>query len=357
MRTLSTSWITDCFPIEERPMKLKQPPPFSWQKTLWSNLCDQFESQQLAHAYLISGPRGTGKDLFANAFAKYLMCVSPNKSIACGGCKNCLLGREAGHPDIIKIIVEEGSRDIKVEQIRALSDFLVQTSQGGRAKITLITDAHHMNTAAANALLKTLEEPTPSTYIFLLSHLPGSLPATIRSRCQKLIMPTPSNKDAVDWLKQHIPDQEDPQFLAIAAGNCPLLALELARSGGLDHQQQFLQKLTQLTSGKTSIQATVGLATKLGETEVIGYLREVSTTLIKYLLINQKPSEIESHQAILLELFRGKEVAYQQILLSLMRFYEQVIESQRQLMSGANPNPQLIVESLLWRWSQLRTFQ
>ena len=101
----------------------------------------------------------------------------------------------------------------------------------------------------------------------------------------------------------------------------------------------------------------MGLATKLGETEVIGYLREVSTMLIKHLLINQQPSEIESHQAILLELFRGKEVAYQQILLSLMRFYAQVLESQRRLMSGANPNPQLIVESLLWRWSQLRTFQ
>ena len=338
-------------------MELKEQPPFPWQKTLWSNLYSQFQSQQLAHAYLISGSRGTGKNLFANAFAKFVMCLLPNKDVACGKCKNCLLGGESGHPDIIKILVEEGSRDIKIEQIRSLSDSLMQTSQGGRAKITLIADAHHMNTAAANALLKTLEEPTSSTYIFLLSHLPGSLPATIRSRCQKLIMPTPSNIEAVDWLKQQITDQEDPQSLAIASGNCPLLALDLARSGGLDKQQQFLQKLTQLTSGKTSIQATVGLATKLGETEVIGYLREVSTMLIKHLLINQQPSGIESHQAILLELFRGKEVAYQQILLSLMRFYEHVLESQRRLMSGANPNPQLIVESLLWRWSQLRIFQ
>ena len=79
--------------------------------------------------------------------------------------------------------------------------------------------------------------------------------------------------------------------------------------------------------------------------------------LIKHLLANQQPSEMESHQAILLELFPGEEVPNQQMLMSLMQFYEQVIESQQQLMSGANPNPQLIVESLLWRWSQLRTFQ
>ena len=338
-------------------MQLKEQPPYPWQKSLWSNLCGQFEAEQLAHAYLISGPRGTGKNLFANAFAKFVMCLSPNKVVACGECKHCQLGGRSGHPDITKILVEEGSRDIKIEQIRSLSDSIAQTSQGGRAKITLITDAHCMNTAAANALLKTLEEPTPSTYIFLLSHVPGSLPATIRSRCQKLIMPTPSNLETADWLKQHIGDHEDPQSLAIAAGNCPLLALELSRSGGLDNQQQFLQKLIQLTSGKTSIQATVTLVTKLGETEVIDYLRKVSTMLIKHLLVNQQPSETESHQAILLELFSGEKVPNQQILMSLMKFYEQVIESQQQLMSGANPNPQLIVESLLWRWSQLRTFQ
>ena len=338
-------------------MQLKEQPPYSWQRSLWINLCSQYEAGQLAHAYLISGARGTGKNLFANAFAKFVMCLSPNKGVACGECKNCQLGGESGHPDIVRILVEEGSRDIKIEQIRSLSESLAQTSQGGRAKITLITDAHYMNTAAANALLKTLEEPTDSTYIFLLSHLPGSLPATIRSRCQKLIMPTPSNIVAVHWLEQHIEDQEDLQSLAIAAGNCPLLALELARSGGLDNQQQFLQKLTQLTSGKTSIQTTVTLAAKLGETEVIDYLRKVSAMLIKHLLANQQPSEMESHQAILLELFPGEEVPNQQMLMSLMQFYEQVIESQQQLMSGANPNPQLIVESLLWRWSQLRTFQ
>ena len=89
-------------------MELKEQPPFPWQKTLWSNLYSQFQSQQLAHAYLISGSRGTGKNLFANAFAKFVMCLLPVKDVACGKCKNCLLGGESGHPDIIKILVEEG---------------------------------------------------------------------------------------------------------------------------------------------------------------------------------------------------------------------------------------------------------
>lgn len=338
-------------------MKLEKQAPFPWQKGLWSNLCGLYMSQKLAHAYLISGPQGTGKELFVTEFANFVMCNTQNNELACNNCRNCLLGRKSGHPDIVYLKIEEGSSNIKIQQIRELSEFFLQTSYSGRAKIAIINNAHCMNTAAANALLKTLEEPTKNTYLFLVSHLPGSIVATIRSRCQKLIMSTPSNRETVDWLKQYIPDQENPQTLAITARNCPLLALELARSGGLHNKHQFLQKLTELTAGKASIQAVARLAVKLGEVETIGYLLEVSSLLIKHILLNQQPSDIESHQGALLELFHVKRTCSQKTVLSLMRFYDQVLESQQQLMGVANPNSQLIVESMLWRWSQLMTFQ
>ncbi|NKB31721.1 MAG: DNA polymerase III subunit delta' [Pseudomonadales bacterium] len=334
-------------------MKLEEHPPFPWQQSMWGTLCSQFESQQLAHAFMISGSLGTGKKLFVREFAKFVMCMSPDKGLACGECRSCLFGEESGHPDISLIEVEDGSRDIKIEQIRGLSNFLSQTSHAGRAKIAIIADAHRMNFAAANALLKTLEEPTAHTYLFLVSHLPGSLPATIRSRCQKLFMPIPTAEVAIDWIKRHLADQEDPKAHALAARNCPLLALELAQSGGLENQIQFLQKLKQLSVGKTSIQATATLAVKLGEQAVIGYLLEVSTILIKYLLTNQQPSESESEYQDLLAWFRRDGVASAQMPRRLMQFYGLAVEAQRQLMSGSNPNPQLIMESLLWRWSQL----
>ncbi len=105
--------------------------------------------------------------------------------------------------------------------------------------------------------------------------------------------------------------------------------------------------------GKTSIQATATLAVKLGEQAVIGYLLEVSTILIKYLLTNQQPSESESEYQDLLAWFRRDGVASAQMPRRLMQFYGLAVEAQRQPMSGSNPNPQLIMESLLWRWSQL----
>tara|TARA_B100001123_G_scaffold256955_1_gene286448 strand:- start:365 stop:1327 length:963 start_codon:yes stop_codon:yes gene_type:complete len=319
----------------------------------------QLESERLAHANLICGALGTGKNILANAFAKYVMCSSSEKGITCGNCRNCLLEQGSGHPDIIRIGVEEGKKDISIEQIRSLSAFFLKTSHGRRAKIALITDAHHMNTSAANALLKTLEEPTPSSYLFLVTHLPGSLPATIRSRCQKLTMPTPTKEEAKTWLRQHAPDQEDPKSLLIAARNCPLLALELVTSGILDNERQFLKKLVQLAEGETSIQTTVKLATKLEQAKVIRYLLEVSTMLVRYLLIDQQPRGFRSEHTDLFELFRINHQPAQQmqILRNLIDFYDMVMESQKNLLSKANPNSQLILESLLWRWSQLRVLQ
>jgi DNA polymerase III subunit delta' len=338
-------------------MSLQQQIPFPWQKPLWDKLTSQFNENKLAHAYLIFGSQGIGKELFAYEFSRYVMCSTPSNLAACGTCENCKYGFDAetgsGHPDIVVLAIEEGSRDIKIDQVRSLSDFLVKTSHAGRAKIAIIIDAHRMNSATANALLKTLEEPTTNTYLLLSTHLPGSLPATIRSRCHKISMATPDQQTAVDWLAQHVAEQENTSALARASQNRPLFALELSQSDGLENQQQFLSKLIQLSTGKTSIQATVVLAGKIGEQAVIRYLVQVSTILIKYLLINQQPSEMETEHQALLAIFQQDKAVSAPILLMLMRFYDQVQEAHRQLLGGTNPNPQLIMESLLWRWSQL----
>ena len=334
-------------------MHLKEHAPFPWQMSLWASLSEQFESHKLAHAYLITGSRGIGKHSFATEFARLILCSAPDKNVACGVCSSCAMGGESGHPDLVEIAIEEGSKLLKIDQIRDLIEFLSQTSHGGRAKCAVISDAHRIHVAAANALLKTLEEPTQNTYLFLISDMPGTLLTTIRSRCQKILMPVPDSAEAVAWLKQHLQDQDDPYLLAHAAQNCPLLALDLAQSGGLENQQQFLQKFLALSCGDASIQATVGLIGKLGEVPVIGYLREVSSILIKYLLLNQQTSEMQPEQLSLLTLLRSKGLDSRDKLVELMAFYVQVQEAQRQLSSGTNPNAQLIVESLLWHWSQL----
>ena len=338
-------------------MNLQQQIPFPWQKSLWDKLTTQYDENKLAHAYLISGALGIGKELFAYEFSRYVMCSTPSNLAACGVCKNCKYGfdEEFGstHPDIMVLAIEDGSRDIKIDQVRTLSEFLTKTSHSGRAKIAIIVEAHRMNTATANALLKTLEEPTANTYLFLSTHLPGSLPATIRSRCHKLTMATPDSQTAIAWLSQHLAEQENVTALSRAAQHRPLFALELSKFDGLQNQHQFLSKLIQLSSGNTSIQATVALAGKIGEQAVIGYLVQVSTILIKYLLINQQPTEMEPEHQALLAIFQQNKPASTPVLLMLMRYYDQLQEAHKQLLGSTNPNPQLIMESLLWRWSQL----
>jgi len=336
-------------------MSLLQQIPFLWQKDLWDKLTSEFREGKLAHAYLISGAQGIGKEFFAYGLAKFIMCSAPEKLSACGLCANCNYGGdgEGGHPDTIALTIDEGSRDIKIEQVRSMSGFLEKTSHAGRAKVAIIANAHRMNTGAANALLKTLEEPTENTYLLLSTHLPGSLPATIRSRCHKVSMQIPDQKIAIDWLSLHIPDQEDPVSLARSAQNRPLYGLELSHTDGLKNQQQFLNKLVQLSAGETSIQATVALAKKIGEQVVVRYLIQVSIILVKYLLTNQQSSELESGHQELLSMFQAGKAVSISLPLSLMRYYDQVQESHRQLLSSTNPNPQLIMESLLWRWSQL----
>jgi len=139
------------------------------------------ERRKIAHAYLFSGTEGVGKKLLAIAFAKALLCETKD---SCGQCPACLKVDNNNHPDIHTL--DNNGEAIKVEQIRALQKKLSLRPLEGTRKVSIIDDAEQLTTGAANALLKTLEEPQPGTLIILLSHQPEKLLTTIRSRCQHL---------------------------------------------------------------------------------------------------------------------------------------------------------------------------
>jgi len=329
--------------------------PLFWQSEQWQRLAFQFLQGQLAHGFLLTGPQGLGKALFACGFAKFMLCRQPRELSACGECGNCRLSGDHFHPDIIVIKPEEGGRDIKIEQVRALSEFLLRTSHGGGAKIAVIEQAHRLNVSAANALLKTLEEPTERTYLFLISDLPGMLPATIRSRCQRITLSSPSQAEVVDWLKAHFSGDghEDLNRLARAADCRPLSALTMAEQNSLEQRSEFLDQLGRLSAGAISPRSMVSVAAKIGGHTIIGYLAVTSSILIKYLLINQPPYAGDQDFDALCKLFSARKSSLKVRIRALMRFYEEVSQAGRQLNSGTNPNPQLIVETLMWRWSRL----
>jgi DNA polymerase III subunit delta' len=201
------------------------------------------------HALLITGPMGIGKGIFARAIARALLCEAPAaQGEACGECASCRYVAAGQHPDLR--IVEPLEQDdeavkrvewIVVDRIRDLNEWAAITSHRGGAKVALIAPGERMNAAAANALLKTLEEPPPGTHFLLVSHAPGRLPATIASRCQRFAAPRPSAAEAAAWLATQ--GVRDAASLLAQAGDAPLRALALADVDYQAERRAFLAAL------------------------------------------------------------------------------------------------------------------
>lgn len=226
-----------------------------WNLPLWNNVLDRRRRGAMPHALLLAGPAGLGKRAFAAALAAWLLCEQPGDT-ACGRCRACLLVAAGSHPDRVEVNLEfrdDGKTlrsELVVDQIRVLSQRLSMTAQFGGHQVALIDPADLMNTSAANALLKTLEEPGPGTVMLLVCDQFSRLPATIRSRCQRLDFALPNAAEAMAWLKSQGVDSA-AQALDAAAGN-PGLALELAGGGGLALRTEVATDLGHLWARKAA---------------------------------------------------------------------------------------------------------
>lgn len=204
---------------------------YFWQQTQWQYLMLCLKANRFPHALLLSGVKNLGKTHFARMLAKKLLCRQVQTEMPCGCCRDCqLMALEEGHPDLYHIQPEEEGAVIKIESIRELIAELGQTAQQGQRKVVIIAPAENMNRASVNALLKTLEEPIGNMVFILISHQAGLLPATLLSRCQKLVFTIPDFQKSLNWLHEQIPDKshesanEYANLLAITE-NIPLRAL------------------------------------------------------------------------------------------------------------------------------------
>ncbi len=203
------------------------------------------------HALLVHGPRGIGKHALALAFAQGLLCESPRAdALACGDCPGCRYALAGQHPDLMRLELLAFDQDagtlqavdtIAIDRVRALTEFVQLTSHRQGAKVAVIAPAERMNAAAANALLKTLEEPPPGTYLILVSAQPGRLPPTILSRCRKLAAPLPTSAEARSWLTAQ--GVERPELVLAQAGGAPLAALAQAEAGVQGERRAWLAAL------------------------------------------------------------------------------------------------------------------
>jgi DNA polymerase-3 subunit delta' len=227
-------------------------PRLPWHHSLWENLLRCQKTARLPHALLLKGPEGLGKRYFAEQVSQAFLCQTVDQSsLACGQCRACILYKAGNHPDIIRLEPAEKGTSIKVEQIRALSRFLDHTSHRGGYKIALVNPAEAMNLNAANSLLKTLEEPPPSSFLLLVTANPSQLPATLRSRCQGLTFRTPSLEQALAWLTPQLKGQhDDPRLLLSLSGGAPMKALAYAQNDHIKIRQRVFQNYYHVVSGQ-----------------------------------------------------------------------------------------------------------
>lgn len=216
------------------------------------------QKAQLAHALLIKGPRGIGKQTFGMELARALLCESPAPDGAgCGLCRACDWLASGAHPDfrVLSPITEDDSEAasgedgkktkasawISIEQVRELHDFIHVSSHRGGRKVILVCPAEALNVSAANALLKNLEEPPARTHFILISHRPHRLPRTIISRCRQLNLQPPDRATALAWLDGQ--GVADPEVALAQSSGAPLLALATSEGDELAGRRDFLSRI------------------------------------------------------------------------------------------------------------------
>ena len=220
---------------------------YPWLQAHWAFFLKRLEQDRLAHAIMIEGPAGSGKNVLATAMVAKLLCSSDEPE-ACGQCRSCGLLKGGGaHPDRFELHPEEDSQIIKVDQVRQLISSLNLTTSIGSRKVAYIHPADVMNISSSNALLKSLEEPAGDAVLILVSSDSSRLPVTIRSRCQCISVHQPDQQVAIEWLKTTSQKREPDVIAALqAAGGSPLRALQYLESTQLDAYRKVTDGLASL---------------------------------------------------------------------------------------------------------------
>jgi len=201
----------------------------------------------MPHALLIQDAPGAGGAQLALWLAQLLLCAAPGSQGPCGACAACRSVAEDRHPDFTRLALLEESKQIRVEQARELSAHLALASHQSGYKVALIDPADALNWNAANALLKTLEEPPARTVLILVAQQPSRLPATILSRCQRVRIRAPERAPALEWLNRCVGAGPWDAVLDVV-GNAPLVAADLDPRAVLQIRDETEGGLADLTS-------------------------------------------------------------------------------------------------------------
>jgi len=327
--------------------------PLPWHKTQWDHMHAMCQQDRLPHALLLMGIPGLGKRLFAEAFASSLLCEQSNsKNQSCGQCQSCALLLAGHHPDLTVVQSEQAGMAIKVEQIRQIVGKVNQTSQYGRYKIIIIVSAESMNSAAANSLLKTLEEPSAHSVLILHTECVSRIPATVKSRCQLIKFTSPSHEEGLKWLGSHMPKDQNSALLLHLAAGAPLKALDLIAREELVLYNRLLNDFDQLAQASSD---PVAIASAWHKEDLSIVLRGVFACVVEMIRFRF------GHRTIWLGEGSDMQGTFQNLfehvkclkVLILFQYFDKLYEVQRLMDIQANVNTALMVDELFIGWHAL----
>lgn len=321
-----------------------------WLEPVWSSLVKRQHSEGLPHAMMLAGPRGVGKHSLALTLAQWLLCdtaQAEKREQACGQCHNCNLWHAGSHPDVLFTQPEDKSKQIRIESIRRVNDFLAQTTQISQSQVVIVRPVEVMNLNAANALLKTLEEPAGSSYLILEAERYGSVLPTIRSRCQRITIPAATRSQGLAYLlAQGVEEQQAAMALQVCQ-DAPLAALRWVNEES-EPQQEWFELLKQWSQGEINLQTIAASWAKLELADVTYWLYLVLLDGLKADL--KVPTAQQSLQGQVKELYSGATLNLPKLLVLQTKVQSILAE----LLAGlGNYNKQLLCESLLLDWQEI----
>ena len=302
---------------------------------------------QLSHAYLITGPQHIGKTTLATQFAQALLC---GKNPACGMCIPCRQFIQGIHPDVSWVNREQSEatdalkKNISIEQIRQLQSRAYLSSFGGTYKVIIITEAHTLSLEAANALLKTLEEPTAKTVLLLLATHEKLLPATVVSRCQLIRLQPVADQHIYEQLMARGIERKKARQAAAASYGLPGRAITLATdidvATALRQQvRDFITFVQQDLSGRFAFAAS--FTADVDREGVIAQLRLWKALLRDIALIQHGSMSYLAHQFASHEL---EQLAGRYQAAQLYALIERLQQAEADV--AANVTPRLVLEHL-----------
>lgn len=316
---------------------------YPWLSEQWGFFRRCLDIDRLAHALIIEGPSGSGKTTLANAMVARLLCTE-DQPVACGRCRSCELLAGGAHPEFIDITFEINPKTgnlrtvLTVNQIREMIGKLQLTTSISKRKVTLINPAECLHPSAANALLKSLEEPAGhDTVMILVTDSPGRLPVTIRSRCQLVSIHQPERELVYKWLQETSSRGDAEVSAAIdAAAGSPLRAAHFIESPELDAFKQVRESLAMLLSRPGAVSLVTATLEKLAADDVWRWLSACTSDVIKASMQGTTPEWIPANLQL-----GGK---------TLLQLQQQADMNRR--FSGTQVRGDLLLQSWLISWAE-----